>query len=162
MRKKGTLINTLLLGWVLFLFTACESSNVIYEENQTFEDNTWDYEDKKAFTFATQDSLTPVRVFLNLRTTIDYPFSNIYMYLYSDYPNGVSRKDTLEFFLAQPDGKWLGDKSGSIIENHALIMEGYLMNIGEYTFTFEQAMYDNHLPEVLDMGLKVERIETEK
>ncbi len=152
MKKK---VNLLFLVGFVFLITSCDS-NVIYEKNQSFNDNKWTYDDVKTFSIEMQEDTTPVKIYINLRTTIDYPYSNIYMYLYSDFPNGYSDIDTLEFFLAKPDGQWLGEVSGTVVENRALITKGYLMDKGTYTFKLEQAMYNNDLPEVLDVGIRVE------
>lgn len=159
MKKKISLIGLVLS---LFLgFTSCDS-DMIYENNQSFENNIWTYEDAKEFSFTMSDSVIPVKIFINLRTTIDYEYSNIYMYTHFSYPNGTTDIDTLEFFLAQPSGKWLGKCSGTVVENKALITQGYLMDPGTYTFKIEQAMYDNDLSEVLDVGIRVEHLRMEE
>ena len=150
-----TLFLSLVLG-----FTSCDNS-VIFEENQGFEYNTWRYEDVKTFSFSITDSMKPCKIFLNMRTTLDYEFSNIYMNLYSNYPNGVKDTSALEFFLAEPNGKWLGKVSGTVIENKAMIMKGYLTVPGTYTFKLEQAMFDNDLDEIIDIGIRVENLTTE-
>ncbi len=95
------------------------SSDVIYENNQSFENNIWTYEDAKEFSFEIKDSATLAKISLNFRNTIDYQYSNIYMYLHMSYPNGYEDTDTLEFFIAQPNGKWLGECSGTVVENQA-------------------------------------------
>lgn len=153
MRKK---INLFVVFFSLIVgFTSCES-DLIFEDNQSFEDNTWTYDDVKTFSFDIKDSITSARVYLNLRTTLDYQYSNIYMYLHINYPNGYSDIDTLEFFLAQPNGKWLGEVSGTVVENQALIAQGVFNDPGTYTYKIEQAMYNDALEEVLDVGIKVE------
>ena len=58
--------------------------------------------------------------------------------------------------MAQPDGKWFGETSGTIVENQALITQGYFTDAGTYSFKLEQAMRDNDLTEILDVGLRVE------
>tara|TARA_B100000809_G_C15109614_1_gene520058 strand:- start:91 stop:594 length:504 start_codon:yes stop_codon:yes gene_type:complete len=153
--KKISLIG--LFFTLIFGFASCDS-NKIYEENKAFENNVWTYHDVKEFSFTVEDSLTPVKLFLNLRTTIDYEYSNIYMYTHFTYPNGNTDIDTLEFFLAHPNGKWLGECSGTVIENRALITQGYLMESGMYTFKIEQAMYNDALSEVMDVGIRVENL----
>lgn len=155
MIKKSSII--LVLFSLCIGITSCDTG-VIYEDNQSFEDNTWTYDDVKTFSFTMKDSMKPCKIFLNMRTTLDYEFSNIYMNLYSNYPNGKQDTSALEFFLAEPNGKWLGNVSGTIIENKAMIMKGFLTHPGVYTFKFEQAMFDNDLGEILDIGLRVENI----
>jgi len=158
MIKKSSVV---LVIFSLFIgLTSCDKG-VIYEDNQSFEDNTWKYEDVKTFSFTMKDSMTPCKIYLNMRTTLDYEFSNIYMNLYSDYPNGTLDTSALEFFLAEPNGKWLGNVSGTVIENKAMIMKGYLTDPGVYTFKLEQAMFDNDLGELLDIGIRVENLTLE-
>ncbi len=145
----------------LMVFVSCDNS-VVFEDNQGFENNTWSYDDAKTFTFDIEDSLLPVKLYVNLRTTTDYPYSNIFMFLHSDYPNGYSDIDTLEFFLADPLGEWLGDNSGTVIENRAMISKGIFPGTGTYTFKLEQAMRNDHLPELLDVGIRVELLTEEE
>jgi len=131
---------------------------MLYEHNEGFANNTWAYEDAKTFSFDITDSLIPVKLSINLRTTANYPYSNIYLFVHSNYPNGYSDIDTLEFFLADPTGKWLGDNSGNIVENRALLSKGLFPATGTYTFKLEQAMRNDSLPEIIDIGLRVQRI----
>ncbi|HIP37107.1 MAG TPA: gliding motility lipoprotein GldH [Crocinitomix sp.] len=159
MKKR---VNQIIFG-VFFLVNiiACDS-DVIYSEFQPVENNVWTYEDAKVFSFDMTEDTVPVKIFINLRTTTDYPYSNIFMYLYSYFPNGYKDKDTLEFFLAKPNGEWLGEVSGTVIENTALITKGYLIDKGKYTFKLEQAMYEDSLPEILDLGITVKHLDIEK
>ncbi|MFK8037521.1 MAG: gliding motility lipoprotein GldH [Crocinitomicaceae bacterium] len=159
MKRKIRLI--LLVIIFTGLLVACDDS-VVYENNQSFTNNTWVYEDAKTFSFEISDSLIPVKLSVNLRTTTNYPYSNIYMFMHSDYPNGYKDIDTLEFFLADPEGNWLGDNSGTVVENRAMLSKGLFPSTGIYTFKLEQAMRNDSLPEVLDVGMRVERITTSK
>jgi len=160
MRKK---INVFVILFILCVgFTSCDSTDLIYEDNQGFENNTWAYDDVKEFKFTIPDSITPAKIFLNLRTTLDYQYSNIYMYLHIAYPNGFTDVDTLEFFLAQPNGKWLGEVSGTVVENQALIAQGIFNDPGEYTYKIEQAMYNDALDEIIDVGIRVEYMNIEQ
>ena len=43
---------------------------------------------------------------LGLRHDGDYPFSNLYLFVRLNYPNGRSLTDTLACPLAGPDGRW--------------------------------------------------------
>ena len=82
---------------------ACDS-NQVFDESQAIDNQVWKSDDIKTFAFDVTDTLSPLNIYVNLRTTTEYPYSNIYVFLYSVYPNGTSNKDTLEFLLANPDG----------------------------------------------------------
>ena len=143
---------------MLVIVLSCDE-NLIYEENIATEDNTWKYEDIKTFEFDIEDTVSAINLYVNLRTTTDYPYSNIYMYLYSKYPTGESMKDTLEFILAEPDGRWLGENSGTIVEFQSLISTGGRFGkAGRYVFQLQHAMTENELEEIVDVGMRVEKI----
>ena len=154
MKKRISII----LVSLFILITSCESDKFIYENNQGFINNTWSYEDAKSFSVDITDTLIPIKLFINLRTTTDYPYRNIYMFFHSNYPNGYTDIDTFEFFLADQEGHWLGDNSGTVVENRAIISRGYFPTVGEYNFKIEQAMRNDSLPEVLDVGVRIEII----
>ncbi len=144
---------------LLFGLLSCDG-NKIFEENQGFENNTWLSEDVKTFSFNVTDTISPINLFVNLRTTTDYAYSNIYVFLYSEFPNGTSDKDTLEFLLAQSDGKWLGDNTGTVVEFRGQIAAGGRFSVaGDYTFKLQHAMREESLPEIIDIGFRAEKME---
>lgn len=146
---------------VLALLTSCDS-NRIYDESFAVDSDGWHSDDVKAFTFDIKDTVSALKLFINVRTSSDYPYSNLYLFLHSEYADGYSDKDTLEFILAQPDGKWLGESSGTVVENKMLISSGgRFSTAGSYTFRLEHAMREEVLPEVLDVGFRVELMEVE-
>lgn len=143
------------LGAMMFVAVSCDS-NRIYEENIAVENNVWMHDDIKTFQFEIKDTMSALDLYVNIRTTTDYQYSNLILFLYSDYPNGYTDKDTLEFILAQQDGKWLGESSGTVVENQILISRGGRFPAsGTYTFKMEHAMREDALPEIIDVGFRV-------
>lgn len=150
---------SILFVFIGLIITSCDSS-VIYEENIAVDDNIWKFDDIKTFEFEVEDTMTQVNIYINLRTTSDYPYSNIYMFLYSDYPTGESYKDTLEFILAEPDGKWLGENSGTVVEFQSLVSRGgRFTKAGTYSFRLQHAMREDKLEEIVDVGMRIEKME---
>lgn len=159
MNKRLKHILSILVG--AFLMASC-SGNAVYEESKSIADNLWDSEDIKTFSYEAEDTISPMAIFVNLRTTVDYQYSNIYVFLYSEFPNGTTDKDTLEFLLAENDGKWRGENSGTIVEFSGLIAAGGRFSTqGTYTFQIQHAMREKQLPEVIDVGMRIETIEDE-
>lgn len=155
-RKISVFVSIVML---VMLSLSCDS-NKIYEENFAVENNEWKHSDIKTFEFEIDDTLSPLNLFINLRTTTDYQYSNIYLFLHSEYPDGYSDKDTLEFILAEPNGKWLGESSGTVVENQVLISRGgRFMHKGTYIFKLEHAMREEVLSEIIDVGFRVELME---
>lgn len=149
-------ISVLGLLFVAIILQSCDS-NRLYEENFPVDDAGWRADDIKTFEFDVEDTVSALNLFVNVRTSTDYPYSNMYVFLHSAYPDGYTDKDTLEFILAEPDGRWKGESSGTVVENKILISSGgRFATRGTYVFKLEHAMRDEILPEVLDVGFRVE------
>ena len=158
-RKRG--ISILLIAGLFLSLVSCDG-NKIYEENFSVPNNSWKSDDIKEFSFDVEDTMSRMNIYVNLRTTIDYGYSNIYVFLYSQYPNGTTDKDTLEFLLAKPDGKWLGENTGTIVAFKGLIASGgRFATAGNYTFKLQHAMREDELAEIVDVGMRVEIMEDE-
>lgn len=159
---KGKKINRAILVLLLVVSLASCDSNRIYEEHLAVDNNEWRSDDIKTFEFEIEDTLSPLNLFVNFRTTTDYPYSNLFIFLHSEYPDGYSDKDTLEFLIAESNGKWKGENSGTVVENRILISSGgRFASRGTYTFRIEQAMRDDILPEIIDVGFRVELMEND-
>ena len=140
----------------VFLFASCDG-NRIFEENHTVGDGGWAMEDVKTFNIPITDTMSALNIYVNLCTSTDYPYSNIYLFMESSYPNGYNDLDTLDLILAQKDGQWLGENSGTVIENRFMIASGgRFPTAGDYVFKIQHAMQDAVLPEVIDVGMRVE------
>ena len=104
------------------------------------------------------DTVASHNIYINLRNGSQYQYSNIFMFITTHAPNGVSVKDTFEITLADVRGKWLGRGIGRDMSNQVL----YLRNIrfpfrGIYVFDIEQAMWNAELAHIMDVGLRVEK-----
>ncbi len=141
------------------LFVSCDD-RLIYEENIAVDNNEWAADDIKSFEFEIEDTVSALDLFVNIRTTTDYQYSNLFIFLYSEYPDGYQDKDTLEFILAESDGKWLGENSGTVIENQILIARGGRFTTkGKYIFRIQHAMREDILTDIIDVGFRVELME---
>lgn len=156
---KTRFLNILVGLFIVVSLNSCDTSQV-FDESQLVENQIWKSDDIKTFSFDITDTLSALNIYVNLRTTTEYPYSNIYVFLYSVYPNGTSNKDTLEFLLAKPDGKWLGENSGTVVEFKGLIASGgRFSTAGAYEFQLQHAMREKELPEIIDVGMRVETME---
>jgi gliding motility-associated lipoprotein GldH len=69
------------------------------------------------------------------------------------FPDGRASRDTVEIFLADKEGKWLGEGSGNIYDNRVLFKRNVIFPLsGTYRFEVEQAMRQESLPEIMDVG----------
>ncbi len=145
---------------LIFLFTtitACDS-NRLFEENRVIPNKTWSAGNKVSFQATITDTALTYNVYLNIRNTLDYPYSNLFLFLQTTFPDGHKAKDTLECLLADYDGRWLGSGVGSVKFNRFLLKKGVsFREKGVYRFDLEQAMRVPELKGIEDVGLRIEK-----
>ena len=108
----------------LFAFVAfsCQQSKAF--DRYTSISDRWDKQQMISYDFIAPDTINPYNLFVNLRTTTAYKFSNLFLIVELDYPNGKVTKDTLEYLMAKPNGELLGSGFTSVKE-HKLWFKGY-------------------------------------
>lgn len=133
-----------------------------YQKQYTLPDNEWHYKNKLAFKFEVTDTNTLYNMYFLVRHTEAYPFSNIWVWIYTKAPgDSTFNKTRIEIPLAEPNGKWLGRGMGEIWEQRMPIThegdKSILRKKGTWEIKLEQNMRVNPLPEILQVGLRVEK-----
>lgn len=149
------------LPLLALLLVGC-GDNVVFQEDLRVPEEGWTRNWRPSFAFEVNDTITPHDVYLDIRHTGDYPYSNFYCFLSLTGPDGVSGTDTVECLLADPTGRWYGKGTGFIISDrfHAHVLyrsRGRFPRSGTYTLRMEQAMRTDTLRGVIDVGISVER-----
>jgi gliding motility-associated lipoprotein GldH len=144
----------IILG-TLFFITACDPY-MTFDQYQKTDGGQWKWSDKKTFEVVMKDSLKFYNLFINIRHTTVYPKSNLFVFLTTTAPSGISRRDTIEIIIADDRGKWEGNGFGDI----KLVSREYRKAVrflypGKYTFEIEQGMRIPEIP-VTDIGFRVE------
>ena len=145
---------------VMVLFLHCQScdSGMVYDQYMPTEQGMWSWRDAKEFKADISDTISMHNIYLQVRHTVEYPMSNLYMLVHVKAPSGQHLTDTINMVLAAPDGKWTGRGSGNIRELMLLYRKQTKFRVpGTYVFTLEQAMRQAELP-VTDLGVRIERI----
>ena len=151
-------ITFLLTTMVLFLIS-CDP-NRVYEKNISIDDGVWNQDSVIAFDLDITDTLQPYNFYINIRNSTDYRYSNLYLFIDTYFPDETHARDTLEFILADTDGKWFGKGFGKIKESTVLLRKGvHFPMSGHYRFTMEQAMREENLEGIEDVGMRIEKEE---
>lgn len=148
--------------WYIILFTilsvtACDPGR-IYDQSFVVEDASWDRDSVYHYEVMIDDSLQLSNFYISIRNNTDYPYSNIYFFFSTKFPNGHVTRDTIECILADKNGKWLGNGSGRIKDNLIMLQQSLRFPItGVYHFYLEQGMRDTHLTGIEDIGIRIEK-----
>jgi gliding motility-associated lipoprotein GldH len=138
-------------------FTACVPTSY-YEGQQEIASGGWSVADTVFFSVDIQDTIAPMDFLLNLRHTTDYPFSNLYLFVETVYPDRNFSRDTLEIMLAGKDGKWFGKGFGKLKEVQVMLKDRVVFPAsGTYRFGFVQGMREEVLLGIEDLGIQIRK-----
>ncbi|MBS1531617.1 MAG: gliding motility lipoprotein GldH [Bacteroidetes bacterium] len=136
----------------------CTDPNGIIDQNTSIENHNWSYANRIKFPVKITDATAAYNIYINLRVTGDYRYSNIFVLMHRSGPklNALTR---FEIKLADKDGQWLGRGSGNLYSYQVPLITNFKFPAaGTYQFEIEQNMRDNPLHEVSDVGLRIEKV----
>lgn len=145
------------------VFISCDS-NRVFDEYKSVP-NKWHKDSIINFNITPPDTISNYNLFVNLRNTNEYKFSNLFLIVEMNFPNGKVIKDTLEYRMAKPNGEFLGEGFSDIKENKLWYKEGVVFNeSGEYKVNIQHAMRMNgevqgveNLEGITDIGFRIEK-----
>ncbi|MBI1836371.1 MAG: gliding motility lipoprotein GldH [Flavobacteriia bacterium] len=137
------------------LFTSC-GEQPYYEKVYSFKNNTWSQRVKPRFVVDIKDISKPYNFIVTIRTTTDYKYSNLWMYMNTLTPSGEKGREPFQMYITNPDGTWTGIKTGTVVENSLYFKKRKLPKKGKYVFTLEQGITESVIDEILDIDLRVE------
>ena len=144
---------------VIFIASGCNRGR-IFEKNVKFSDRIWNKDSAAIFDFEITDINSDYKFYFNLRNTILYPYQNIYLsYSLEDTLGNVYDSDLTNINLFDSKtGKPFGNGMGDIFDHQYLVIEDYQFNNpGLYQFRIKHYMRMDSLPEIMSVGLRVER-----
>ena len=140
-----------------FVMSSC-SNRMMYDESVVIPETKWDNKNVPYFDVNVEDTVSIYSFALNVRYMENYRYSNLYIFLHTTFPNGNVTHDTVECTLAYPDGSWVGKGSGSMRSDKILLNPNLRFPLGGvYHFEIEQAMRDDILKGIADIGISIEK-----
>jgi len=152
-----TVKNLVLIALSSLLLTACTQATM-YHAYQSVDLSGWSMDSVVTFTVSVQDTVNPYDVILHVRHTDGYPYQNMWLFLNDGTADdqGVTKTDTIEFYLANERGQWLG-RGRSLIDMPVLYREQLVFTDSLYTIRIQQGMRDIQLPGISDIGVEIVR-----
>jgi len=150
----------LALMMLLCGLAACKMPVPQYQRIETMPSNAWSYNNKPKFTFNIKDTTGRYVPYFIVRHTQGYPYCNMWVLFYIKTPGDtLGKRERINITMAESSGKWLGKGMGEIYEERVKINFGdsvKLNKAGTYEIVLEQNMRIDPLPEVMQIGLRVE------
>ncbi len=146
-RLSGIALMTMLLA-------ACQP-RVVYSEFHEMPLSGWHEDSVLQYAADITDSLAMYDILFTVRHNAQYPYQNLWLFVGEEMADGTMRYDTVECYLADDRGRWLG--SGMRTYELPMLYEtGYhFVRGGKHIFTLQQGMREECLRGITDVGLQI-------
>lgn len=140
------------------LFTSCKQIDV-FEKNTSIPKYEWQSNFAATGNFIISDTLSEYNISLVLRHTDAYKYNNIWLEIGLQAPGDSLYKQKVDLKLGDDANGWEGTGMNDIWEVRKLLngKPRRFKQPGNYNFSISQIMRDNPLPNVITVGLRVEK-----
>lgn len=147
----------------IFIFS-CDKQRV-FDEYKTVG-KSWNKDSIVSFELPKLDASKQYNLFLNIRDNNDYPFNNLFLIVTLEQPDKITKVDTLEYQMANPDGSLLGDGFTDLKESKLFYKEKMQFKTGLYKIHIRQAARQTgkvtgveKLDGITEVGFRIEKSE---
>jgi gliding motility-associated lipoprotein GldH len=142
----------------LATLTSCDN-NRVYESYVSVPESGWDKDSVMVFTFEVDKLDQSYDLAINIRNKVDYPNSNLWLFLEIENPSGKVERGKIECILAANNGKWLGKGWGSLYFVRVPFKQQVrFAEEGTYRFRIRQGMRAEVLKGIYSVGLRIDKV----
>jgi len=151
-----------IIGIVMVNILHSCGDDALFMDTHKFAGNKWDQNIKPSFKVSFPGDTTTYDVIFTLRSTTDYAYNNIWLYITTTGPQceevndskSIIGKNPVEIKMAKDNGEWIGTKSGTYVD-HRLLFRQRRFCKGAYTFKVEQAVTIGALEDLSALTIEV-------
>jgi gliding motility-associated lipoprotein GldH len=159
------LTSSFLFLLVLICFLSCDKKRVFDDYKSVGA--AWQKDSIVSFDFKQEDTTKLYNLFVNLRANQAYQFNNLYVIVAMERPGGLTKVDTLQYQMTNPDGSLLGQGFSDIKESKLFYKENLRFDtIGDYKVRIQQAVRQTEkiegiqtLQGITEVGFRIETTE---
>ena len=153
-------LNLLFIVLVFLGVTSCSKNQVYRETHQDFPLNRWLENDYQEFEVKIVNTTIAYNFIMNFGYVYGSQFHNIPVEATIEYPSGYRETLSFEVSLLNDDNEEAGDCLGDICDIRYTFKEKTLLKEqGVYTVIFKNRFNNDFLPNVLAVGLIIEKTE---
>lgn len=154
-KKVKTFLSLLLVTLAL---TSCIKIDQ-FEKTAQIPSGRWFYMYTPDFTFHISDTSASYNVYVTVRHTDAYQYSNLWVRIGTKFPGDSMHFENVNLILGNDAKGWEGTGTGDIFEVRKIISRGEVpfKKEGNYVFSIAQIMRENPLENVLSVGIRLEK-----
>jgi len=150
---------------VFITLISCSNDAIIFDSYTSIPEAKWHKDSILKFEFNPIDTIAKNNVYVNLRSTKEFAFNNLFLIVDINFPNQTIVTDTLEYEMANAEGKFLGTGLTDLKENKLEYKTNVTFpNTGTYTISVQHAMRKSGdvkgivlLDGISDVGIQIEK-----
>lgn len=140
------------------LLGACLPRQTVYHHYESLPAEGWHTGDTLRFETQVPDSQVYCRLNVEVRNRNDYPYRNLPLRIACLTADSLQLPpDTLDIFLANDDGGWLGTGLGNYYQLSQFVGSVHIRKPGTYTFQITCLLPDTVVTGINDIGIRLER-----
>ena len=144
---------TICLLLACLAFVSC-STDTVYSRFVPIPSAEWHVDSVAQFDYTISDIAPDYQMLIYVRHTERYPYQNMWLFV-----GDGAQRDTIEFYLADDRGQWLGNKHHGFIEMPVLFEPAkHFPDTGTYQLTVQHGMRDSVLRGITDVGVEINKI----
>ena len=149
----------LLISLLSLFFASCIKID-LYEKQVAIPSQQWSYSNVPQFTFHIDDTTSLYNVYVIIRHTDLYGYNNIWLRIGLKSPSDSFNYQNVNLALASDAKGWEGTGMDDIYEVRKSISAApfTFKKPGDYTFSIAQIMRENPLNNILNIGLRIEKV----
>ncbi len=142
-------------------FSCNTDPNTVYKQHEDIEDGKWFLKNEPTFTYEIADTTQRYNVFYLVRNSQAYPYYNLYIkqFLLDDKQKPINETLNELILMDEKTGKPLGDGMGDLFDHKIVALKNFKFSRkGKYSIKIRQYMRQDPLPEILSMGISIEKV----
>jgi gliding motility-associated lipoprotein GldH len=159
-----TIKSKFLVLFIALILFSCDKKRV-FDDYKSI-DGSWNKDSIVSFDFPKLESNKQYNLFLTLRGNNDYPYNNLFLIVNLDQPDGITKVDTLEYEMADPEGNLLGNGFTDVKESSLIYKEKVSFKPGKYKIHIKHAVRktgkivgDEKLEGITEVGFRIENLQ---
>ena len=143
-------------GLIVALGLVACNSDIVYDGSVRVANPTWHADSVARFEIEIEDTTLDYQSGILIRNSGDYAYQNLWLFVTEIAPDSTITCDTIQYFLADNYGRWLGSGIGSLYTNIYYYKE-YLhySQEGVYRYEIRQGMRDEELKGITNVGVQI-------
>ena len=139
-----------------FLLLSCDKLAVYQKMDTEFEDNRWLKTDSKIHSINIEEE-SSYTLFFDFSHVYDFQFSEIPIQFRIESPDGTLNVEKIKLAIKDENGKDKGECMGDVCDLRQAVFTDRLLKKGNYSISISHLFNGEYLPNVIGIGLRMER-----